>query len=338
MPRDAAPADPGAAPGIVVCIPVFNDWACALMLLERLDAVAPGLGHPVHVVLVDDGSDEPPPATLPFSPHAIAKVEILSLRRNVGHQRAIALGLGYVHEHCTAELVVVMDADGEDDPGDVAALVERCRASGHSRIVFAQRRRRTEHALFRAGYAGFKALHRLLTGQRLDIGNFSVIPGRLLPRVAGVSEIWNHYAAGLVHARLPVDTVPVDRARRLAGESKMDFVALVTHGMSAISVHGDTVGVRLLCVAGLLSAAVLAGLGVVVSIRTFTELAIPGWATNAFGILAVILLNLLVLAVAFVLFVLQSRNVAGFLPLRDWKNHVAARTTVHEHDVALRRL
>ena len=82
----------------------------------------------------------------------------------------------------------------------------------------------------------------------------------------------------------------------------------------------------------------LAGLAIVVAIRMFTDLAIPGWATNAFGILAVILLNLLVLAVAFVLFVLQSRNIAGFLPLRDWTDHVAARTTLHEHDVPLRRL
>ena len=44
---------------------------------------------------------------------------VLRLRRNVGHQRAIALGLTYLQVEAGCEAVIVMDADGEDRPADV---------------------------------------------------------------------------------------------------------------------------------------------------------------------------------------------------------------------------
>lgn len=301
-----------------------------LQLLKHLDEVGHELARPIHVLLVDDGSEEPPPERLPVILSSISRVEILRLRRNVGHQRAITLGLAYLSENCSSTLVVVMDADGEDSPNDVKLLIGRCEELGYSKIVFAKRRKRTEGIVFRAGYGLYKALHYLLTGRGISIGNFSVIPAGLLPKVVGISELWNHYAAGIVHARMPLDVIPIARAQRLAGKSKMNFVSLVTHGMSAISVYGDVVGVRLLCLTSFLTAVVLAGLASVLFVRLFTDLAILGWATNAFGILAVALLNLLVLSAIFVLFLLHARNMAGFIPVRDWKIYVASQRTVFE--------
>jgi polyisoprenyl-phosphate glycosyltransferase len=317
---------------IVVCIPVFKDWDCAVNLIGQLDKLGADLGKPLRVVLVDDGSCEDSPAKISQELYSVSRVEVLELRRNVGHQRAIALGLAYICADCisSAEFIVVMDADGEDSPGDIKTLVETCRRFDYSRIIFAKRRKRTERIMFRACYVAYRTLHFILTGRGISFGNFSLIPAKLLPKVVGVSELWNHYAASIVHARLPFETVPIDRAHRMAGVSKMNFVSLVTHGMTAISVYGDTVGVRLLCFTSILTILVIISLFTVASIRLFTDFAIPGWATSAFGILAVILLNLLIMTTIFVLFVLQSRNMAGFLPVRDWHNYVASKKTIHE--------
>lgn len=328
-----ADAQPGEsqtawASGIAVCIPVFNDWDCVLQLMEQLDATGLQLRITIHVILVNDGSTVPPPERFAASLRAIQAVEVVHLRRNVGHQRAIALGLAFINENLTADAVIVMDGDGEDSPRDIQTLLQKCVETGCSKIIFAKRRKRTEGLVFRLGYVSYKVLHFLLTGRGVNIGNFSVIPASVLPNVVGVSELWNHYAAGVVHARLPMDVVPIDRAQRLTGQSKMNFVSLIAHGMSAIAVFGDLVGVRLLCVVSALTTLVVAGLFVVVGIRLFTSLAIPGWATNAVGLLAAILLNLLLLSVVFVLFVLQARSMAGFLPARDWKDYVANRTTL----------
>ena len=314
---------------IVVCIPVFNDWESVSMLIDRLDCETPKFAGRVSVLLVDDGSTEPAPEKLSNPPQAIERVELIHLRRNLGHQRAIALGLTFIYVNLPCSAVVVMDGDGEDAPESIHSLLDQCRSNSYRSVVFAKRARRTEALLFRIGYMSFKVVHRLLTGRRVEVGNFSVIPFELLSRLVGVSEIWNHYAAAVFQARLPVDTVPIPRAPRLKGTSKMNFISWVTHGLSAISVYGETVGVRMLCFTSILILSALVGLLAVVGIRLCTDMAIPGWATNAVGILTVTLLNLLMLTIVFVLFVLQSRNMSSFLPLRDYKYYILQQVTLH---------
>ncbi|NUQ61353.1 MAG: glycosyltransferase [Pirellulales bacterium] len=315
-------AHPEADPRVVICIPVFNDWQATGQLIDRLDEVAASLPDPILVVLVDDGSTSRPSEIVAREPRALEGVCLLTLRRNVGHQRAIALGLAFICERIACREVLVMDGDGEDPPEAVPKLLRQSRQCSSPAIVFAKRGKRNEPYWFRMGYQAYRLVHYVLTGRTVDVGNFSVIPFPLLRRLMSVSELWNHYAAAVFHARLPVETVPVDRGQRLGGQSHMNLVSLVVHGLSAISVFGDTVGVRILVVLGLLMLLLTGGLGAVVYIRIFTAAAIPGWATTAAGILAVLLMNLFSLAMMFVLFVTQSRSHAQFLPVRDWQYFV----------------
>lgn len=303
--------------GLVVCIPVYDDWNAASLLLELLDRASGEIAEPIRVVLVDDGSREPLPERLEPPPQNLQHVEILPLRANLGHQRAIALGLTFIYDQRPCRAVVVMDGDGEDSPDDVVKLVAALEASGGS-AVFAARERRTEGLVFRAGYLAFKVVHRLFTGRRVEVGNFSILPWTVLERLVGVSEIWNHYAAAVYKARLPVTQIPLPRAARLSGQSKMNFVELVTHGLSAISVYGETVGVRLLTGTAIL--AVLAAIGfVAVSPLGVAE---GGWIALAAGVLAVLLVSLFLTLTVAVLFVLQSRERYRFLPLRDYRHYV----------------
>jgi hypothetical protein len=309
---------------IVILLPVFNDWDALQMLLEELDGVLLSQGIEVDVLVVDDGS------SIPGVPHhmgdfgAIRQIRLLKLRRNLGHQRAIAVGLAYIEAKVPCRAVVVMDSDGEDDPRDVPRLLQQCQAEKYQKIVFAERSKRSESWAFRFFYAIYQLLHRLLTGQRVRVGNFSVIPRPRLASLVGVAEIWNHYAAAVFKSRQPCCGIAACRAPRLAGRSRMSFVSLVIHGLSAISVHADVVGVRLLIASltGILLAA--AGLAAIVAIRLLTTLAIPGWATSAAGILAVVLLQLVLFSVVFCFMTLSNRQGTTVLPLRDYPYFVAS--------------
>ena len=88
----------------------------------------------------------------------------------------------------------------------------------------------------------------------------------------------------------------------------MNFVALVTHGLSAISVYREVIGVRLLVLA--IGMALLAALGLVVTVflRLATTLAIPGWATSASGLLLIVLLQAMMLSFVFCFVILGDRN------------------------------
>lgn len=330
------PAAPDFASGdearLVLCIPIFNDWRAAGLLLEKLDQVAAGLTDRVVVVLVDDGSTLPPPKELGQQPNYLEAVCVLRLRRNVGHQRAIALGLAFIYHQLPCREVVVMDGDGEDPPEAIPRLLAHCRQLPEPRIVFAKRGKRSEGMRFRLGYRAYRLVHYLLTGRRVEVGNFSVVPFPLLHRLMGVSELWNHYAAAVIHARLPLDMIPVDRARRLDGKSQMSTVPLVIHGFSAISVFADVVGVRLLAVAGVLGLLLLSGIATVIYLRLFTEQASPGWATSAVGGMASVLLELLLLVVM-VLSLTESRSQARFLPIRDWHYYIDEHCWLHVRSV-----
>jgi glycosyltransferase involved in cell wall biosynthesis len=121
-------------------IPVYNDWASFHMLLQELDAVAASVPFQLFVSAVDDGSfDEAMPTLSDLSAlRHLVGVEIITLAVNVGHQRAIAVGLCVAAQEHDFDAVLIMDADGEDPPQAIkkSSLVElvtaKTFASSHS--------------------------------------------------------------------------------------------------------------------------------------------------------------------------------------------------------------
>jgi len=303
---------------LIILMPVYNDWGALSLLLPTLDHELKSDGLTAGILLVDDGSTTAPPKNLGTLFEAIATVDVLSLRRNLGHQRAIAVGLSYIEANHPQSSVVVMDSDGEDDPKDVPRLIRECVAHREEKIVFAARIKRSEGWIFTFFYHLYRLIHFLLIGIRVRVGNFSVVPPRALKRLVAVSELWNHYAAAVHKAKLPMEFIPSERATRLAGPSRMDTVSLVVHGLSAMAVFGDRIGVRLLIVVSAGMVLTVTALAIVIATRLVTDLAIPGWATYAAGLLFVMLMQMLLVILGFVFVILAARNAAHVLPTHDY--------------------
>lgn len=322
---------PGNEPELTLLLPVFNDWAALDRLLRDADPVLVAHGITAHVLVIDDGSTQDLASGQLVGPFAsLISVEVLHLRRNLGHQRAIAIGLAHLEaERPACQLVVVMDSDGEDDPRDIPRLIERSDATDRRAMVFAERTKRSESLLFQGCYHLYRLVHRILTGRSVRVGNFSVIPRRRLTSLVATSELWNHYAAAAFTSRQPYETIPTARAKRLAGRSKMNFVGLVIHGLSAVSVYSDIIGVRLLIATLLMIGLDVAALGVTLAIRLTTDLAIPGWATTVFGVLLIILLQATMFLFVFSFMILAGRNSASFLPRRDYIHFVGFQEEVY---------
>lgn len=254
---------------LVIVSPVLDDWDCVPPLLRGLESLARTVN--VRVVLVDDGSTHLcDPGTLEI-PKSISHVDIIRLGCNLGHQRAIAAGLVEIARQGNPSAVLVLDSDGEDRPEDALCLWEAHRADP-SAIIVAQRRNRLESIRFKAFYSLYKSLFRVLTGRVLDFGNFALLPSTAVTRLAHMVELWNHFPSAIMRSRLDVCKVPLDRQARFFGKSRMNFTALVNHGLAAIAAFNDAVFVRLLVVATVL-AGMFGTLAVVV-------LAAQGWSLN----------------------------------------------------------
>ena len=304
----------------LIIMPVFNDWGSVGPLLRQLDEELSRKGMAVEILLIDDGSTIKAPSEIASAGSTrIRKIEILRLRRNLGHQRAIAIALAHIEENVRCEAVVVMDADGEDKPEDAIRLIEEYGQGDGESVIFAQRTRRSENLPFRVSYFIYRRLYKALTGHEIRIGNFSIIPRELLTRIVVVSEIWNHYSSGILKARIPHKYIATDRSRRLAGSSRMNYVQLVVHGLSAISIYGDVIGVRALLATLVLAFVSLVLIIIAIVVRSVTDLAVPGWATYVVGLSFIILLQSITISFSFVFLILNGRNNYSFLPQRDYQ-------------------
>jgi hypothetical protein len=313
-------------------MPVFNDWQAVGQLLHRLDAVLKRHRLKARVLLVNDASTEPMPADFVRGGYSnLTAVEVLSLLRNVGNQRAIAVGIARVERTGGHDALVIMDGDGEDDPEDVPRLVEALRQNAESRIVFAARMKRSESLTFQCFYHLYRLMHWLLVGVAVRVGNFSIVPAPALRGLVLMPELWNHYAAAVFRSRIPFTTIPTHRAARLAGRSRMNFIGLVAHGLSAVSVFGDIVGVRLLSLTGVLGAAYLIAAGALLAGSAVTGVALPAWGLGLLGLTGLLLAQLFGLGVAVVMMTLGGRSAAPFLPARDAEHFVHECRQLHPH-------
>ncbi|MEO8373781.1 MAG: glycosyltransferase [Sphingomonas bacterium] len=296
---------------LLIVMPVYDDWESFGHLLRNIEAALPAERYVVEIIAVDDCSNASP--IVPVLAGSIASVTILRLTMNVGHQRAIAVGLVHADREAGAETVAIMDSDGEDVPAELKRMVDTAAAWPGVAIV-GQRFKRSETLGFRFFYWLYVQIFRALTGNRIDFGNFSVLTREHVGRLVHNANIWNNFAATLIQANIPIHRVPTARGARYAGHSHMKLVSLITHGLGAISVFIDTVFVRiLLASAGIFALAILAVI-VVICIRLFTDLAIPGWATNALGFAVLLSAQAVMLPIMIIFLQLSNRSLLQNIP------------------------
>lgn len=304
---------------INVVIPLFNDWEAVSLLIERIKLVLDAsLQRRLHFLLVDDCSTIDY-ASLPTN--VGESLSILRLYRNVGHQKAIVLGLAYLASKTETFPTIVMDSDGEDLPEDIVKLIH-VGTDNPGSIIFAHRSKRHESLTFRLFYIFYKTAFRLLTGKVITFGNFSFIPASQLKKLTHVSETWNNYPGGVIRSKLPYADVPIERGRRLAGESKMKFVSLILHGLSAVSVLMDTAAVRLVLFCVVMISASAVGIAVIAFFRLFTSTAVPGWAIYLATLLFIIILQALLISLLLVFIVLSTRTQAQFIPAKQFQDFI----------------
>jgi polyisoprenyl-phosphate glycosyltransferase len=306
---------------VCIIMPVYEDWESAFQVCGRIDRVySQDSSVTASVLFIDDGSrSNPCPESVPWRPQALQSVAVLSLRRNLGHQRAIAVGLSYIFENRKADAVVVMDSDGEDQPEDIPKLLESMNNDGRPVAVFAERGKRFESLTFRTLYQCYRAVHQLLVGHDIRFGNFSALPWSHIESLTAYSELWNHYAAAFLKARLPYVRRRIDRGKRIAGKSHMRFVDLVIHGLSAWFANQEVVATRLLVLTILFSILLIIPMGAVAAIRLFTDRGVPGWATNTIGLLVILDVQSLIASFMLVFSIMVNRSHLGFVPVRDYR-------------------
>jgi glycosyltransferase involved in cell wall biosynthesis len=266
-----------------VVVPVYNEAACLPYLQTRLIPALDALGIECELLFVNDGSTVGSGEWLDHWAASDSRVTILHLSRNFGHQPAVAAGL----EHCHGEAVVVLDADLQDPPEVIAALIERWREGFD--VVYAVRTRRKESLFKRAGYFAFYRLLRKNSRWNipLDSGDFCLMDRRVVDAMNTLPET-DRFIRGLrSFVGFRQSGVPYEREERRAGQTKYPLSKLVDLALNGF-VNAGEFPIRWLAVGVLVFAAMSAAFGIAVGVRAAVLGEVPsGWVVILAVVLAV---------------------------------------------------
>ena len=105
---------------ISVVVPVYNEVENLRLLFQAINEALAGLSY--EIIFVDDGSKDGSVEILfEIAQEASEVVSVIQFRRNFGQTAAIAAGIDY----SAGEIIVLLDADLQNDPADIPMLVEK---------------------------------------------------------------------------------------------------------------------------------------------------------------------------------------------------------------------
>ena len=102
-------------PKLSIIVPFYNEEENIKRMYAAIVTAAEEIGVPFEMVFVDDGSKD---ATVPLGIEIAktdSRVRFVRFRRNYGQTPAMAAGI----EHARGEILVTMDGDLQNDPGDI---------------------------------------------------------------------------------------------------------------------------------------------------------------------------------------------------------------------------
>lgn len=119
------------APRISVVAPIYNEVENIDSFLDELVPVLEGMGKPFEILAVDDGSTDGSYDKLMAYHKKDNRVKVIRFRGNFGQTAAFAAGFKFAR----GETIITMDADLQNDPADIPALVDKLEKEGHDIVA-----------------------------------------------------------------------------------------------------------------------------------------------------------------------------------------------------------
>lgn len=203
---------------VSVVVPFLNEEENLPALKERVAGVFAGRSERWQLVLVDDGSTD---GGTEWARRAAEEdgehVRLVRLSRNFGHQLAITAGL----DLADGDAVAVMDADLQDPPETLGAMIDKWREGAD--VVYAVRRRREGETWSKKVLAaGFYRVFRRLSKVKMpvDAGDFRLMDRRVVDAVKQMRELHRFMRGMTSWVGFRQESVEYDRAARAAGKTK----------------------------------------------------------------------------------------------------------------------
>jgi glycosyltransferase involved in cell wall biosynthesis len=212
-------------------IPVRDEQAVLPELHRRLGPVADQLEGECEFIFVDDGSTDRTREVLSEMRGHDARVKLLFLARNFGHQLAITAGLDFAE----GDAVVIMDGDLQDPPETVLEMIPLWR-EGYE-VVHAVRRQRAGESRMKlwTARAFYRVIHRLSDVELpVDAGDFRLVDRRVADVVRSMREPDRYLRGMFSWVGFRQTRIGYDRDERHAGRTKNSWRKMISFAIDGI--------------------------------------------------------------------------------------------------------
>ncbi|MCO7127507.1 glycosyltransferase family 2 protein [Sporolactobacillus shoreicorticis] len=267
---------------LTIVIPAYNEEEVLTSSVQKLldieDQIAErnSLNQKADILIVDDGSSDHTWSIIERLNLETSRIRGLRFSRNFGHQAALIAGLREAVK--TADMVVTIDADLQDDPNKIAEMVDKY-ADGADIVYGVRNNRDTDSWFKRTTAQGYYKVLKLLGVELVpNHADFRLMSKRALETFLTYPER-NIFIRGLI-PKLGYNTTEVyyKRTPRMAGESKYPLKKMLTFAWDGIT-SLTIAPVRLILIIGALACLFAVGMSAYSIMMKLLGLTVHGWSS-----------------------------------------------------------
>src|ERR1700719_3637843 len=239
--RDRSAAPSGAAAGLSIVVPAYDESASLDRVHTRLTEVAQKLAATralaCEVIYVDDGSADDTLAVPRALPATALDVQVVSLSRNFGKEAALLAGL----DHARLGAVLFIDGDGQHPPALIETLVQIWLDDGYDVVYTAKAHRANESPVRRFLVKSFYLLVNWGAQTKIpeDAGDFRLLSPRATDALRQLPErhrFFKGLASWIGFRQKRIDYEPARRAQGRSSWGLRSLIGLSLNGLTAFSV------------------------------------------------------------------------------------------------------
>ena len=220
---------------VSIIIPAYNEEAVIVDMVNVVTDALKDIEEDIEVVCVNDGSADRTLDILREMAEKDSRIKVIDLSRNFGHQIAVTAGV----DHCNGDCAIIIDADLQDPPGLIPAMINKWKENYH--VVYAKRKKRKGESWFKLWSANvFYRLLKKITKFEIpvDTGDFRLIDRKVINALKDMPERFRYIRGMVAWAGFNQIGIEYERQERKAGESKYPFkksLALALDGIIGFS-------------------------------------------------------------------------------------------------------
>lgn len=216
-------------PDLSVVFPVYNEEENIPILLREIAAALEGSGMTYEIVAVDDGSTDRSLEVLRASRAGFPMLRVLTFEKNSGQTAA----LDAAWHAARGWLVVSLDADLQNDPADIPAMIEKLRDTRADMVIGVRVNRRDTWSRRMQSRIG-NGVRNWITGDQItDTGcSLKLVKREAIDRVRLFTGMHRFLPTLVRYAGYKVVEMPVNHRPRQYGVSKYGAMNRAFRGLA----------------------------------------------------------------------------------------------------------